>query len=122
MEFNQLLFPRRWPLRWGLKEAFLSLRSRPYKGPPYDDGFKFHDSFYLVTHIAFAISAYSAIKTDPKDVPWLFDYNRRSARYWVKLANRRLSGREPNQLVDIDGLAEAVDVMRGCGLTDGGDP
>merc|ERR1712183_279742 len=35
---------------------------------------------------------------------------------------RRLSGKQADRLVDIDGLSEAVDVMRGCGLTDGGDP
>jgi len=121
MEFNQLLFPKRWPLRWGLREAFTYFRTHAYKGPPYDDGYKFHDSFYLITHIAFAVSAYSAIKMNTKDVPWLFDYCRRSCRYWVQMADRRLSGKEPEQLVDIDGLAEAVDVMRGCGLTDGGD-
>jgi len=122
MEFNQLLFPRRWPLRWGLREAFEHLRTRQYFGPPYDWDYKFHDSFYVATHIVFAISAYSAIKTNPKDVPWLFDYNRRACSYWVHQSWHRFSGKHPNRLVDIDGLSEAVDVMRGCGLTDGGDP
>eukprot|EP00747_Dinoflagellata_sp_TGD_P208509 gnl/TRDRNA2_/TRDRNA2_81989_c0_seq1.p1 gnl/TRDRNA2_/TRDRNA2_81989_c0~~gnl/TRDRNA2_/TRDRNA2_81989_c0_seq1.p1 ORF type:complete len:572 (+),score=106.86 gnl/TRDRNA2_/TRDRNA2_81989_c0_seq1:105-1820(+) len=122
MEFNQLLFRKRWPLRWGLPQVFQHLRTRLYKGPPYDDQYKFHDAFYFATHIVFAISAYSAIKTNAKDVPWLFDYNKRSCLYWTKQAWRRLSGKQPNRLVDIDGLAESVDVMRGCGLTDGGDP
>jgi len=122
MEFNQLLFRRRWPLRWGLREAFEHLRTRQYRGPPYDWEYKFHDSFYLATHIVFAISAYSAIKTNPKDVPWLFDYNRRSCTYWVQQSWCRFSGKQADRLVDIDGLSEAVDVMRGCGLTDGGDP
>merc|ERR1712217_859860 len=122
MEFNQLLFRKRWPIRWGLREVFTHIRHRKFKGPPYDDDYKFHDCVYFVTHIVFAISAYSAIKTSAKDVPWLFDYNRRSCLYWTKQGWRRLSGRQPNRLVDIDGLAEAVDVMRGCGLTDGGDP
>jgi hypothetical protein len=122
MEFNQLLFRRRWPLRWGLREAFEHLRTRQFWGPPYNSDYNFHNSFYLVTHIAFAISAYSAIKTNPKDAPWLFDYNRRSCTYWVQQAWRRLSGKQADRLVDIDGLSEAVDVMRGCGLTDGGDP
>lgn len=26
MEFNALLFPARYPTRWGLKEAFMALR------------------------------------------------------------------------------------------------
>ena len=26
MEFNALLFPARYPTRWGLKEAFVALR------------------------------------------------------------------------------------------------
>jgi len=122
LEFNQLLFRRRWPLRWGLREVFEHLRTRQYWGPPYDWQYKFHDSFYLATHIVFAISAYSAIKTNPKDVPWLFDYVRRSCAYWVQQSWRRLSGKQPDRLIDIDGLSEAVDVLRGCGLTDGGDP
>mmetsp|Transcript_41570 Transcript_41570/g.114514 ORF Transcript_41570/g.114514 Transcript_41570/m.114514 type:complete len:533 (+) Transcript_41570:57-1655(+) len=122
MEFNQLLFRRRWPLQWGLRETFAYLRTHKFIGPPYDKDSKFHDSFYLATHVVFAISAYSAIKTNPKDVPWLFEYNRRAALYWVKQAWMRLSGRQSDRLVDIDGLAEAVDVMRGCGQTDGGDP
>jgi len=122
MEFNQMLFPRRWPIRWGLREVFTHLKTRKYCGPPYDAACKFHDCFYFTTHIAFAISAYSAIKTQPKDVPWLFEYNRRACLYWTQQAWRRSSGRQPDRLVDIDGLSEAVDVMRGCGLTDGGDP
>mmetsp|Transcript_61250 Transcript_61250/g.138171 ORF Transcript_61250/g.138171 Transcript_61250/m.138171 type:complete len:606 (-) Transcript_61250:49-1866(-) len=121
MEFNQILFKRRWPISWGLREVFLHLRTRTYIGPPYDPACKFHDAFYFVTHIAFAISAYSAIRMSPKDVPWLFNYNRKSALYWTKQAWTRLSGKQADRLVDIDGLAEAVDVMRGCGLTDGGD-
>eukprot|EP00442_Polarella_glacialis_P022352 CAMPEP_0115128862 /NCGR_PEP_ID=MMETSP0227-20121206/51418_1 /TAXON_ID=89957 /ORGANISM="Polarella glacialis, Strain CCMP 1383" /LENGTH=76 /DNA_ID=CAMNT_0002533561 /DNA_START=10 /DNA_END=237 /DNA_ORIENTATION=- len=71
MEFNQMLFRRRWPIRWGLQEAFAYLRTHRFKGPPYDKDYRFHDSFYLVTHIAFAVSAYSAIKTNPRDIPWL---------------------------------------------------
>jgi hypothetical protein len=121
MEFNQILFPRRWPLHWGMRQAFDYLRTHTYHGPPYEADFKFHDSFYLVTHIAFAISAYSAIKTSTKDAPWLYDYNRRACKYWVKMADQRISGRHSDRLVDIDGLAEAMDVMRCCGLTDGGD-
>ena len=33
---------------------------------------RFHDSFYAATHVVFMISAYSAVKLDPRDVPWLF--------------------------------------------------
>ncbi|CAJ1367506.1 unnamed protein product [Effrenium voratum] len=120
LEFNQLLFPRRWPIRWGLKETFDFVRGHRFCGPPYDRSFRFHDSFYFVTHIAFAITAYSAIKMNPKDVPWLYNYNRRACLYWVKMARYRESS-EPQLLVDIDGLSEAMDVLRGCGLTDGGD-
>merc|ERR1719409_1353533 len=42
--------------------------------------------------------------------------------YWTQLAQTRLSGRIPNLYVDIDGLAEAVDCFRCCGLTDANDP
>lgn len=120
MEFNQLLFPRRWPIKWGLKETFEFIRGHRFFGPPYDREFRFHDSFYFVTHIAFAITAYSAIKMNPKDVPWLYNYNRRGCLYWVKMARYREST-VPDLLLDIDGLSEAMDVLRGCGMTDGGD-
>lgn len=120
MEFNQLLFRKRFPLKWGLQEIFTHLRRRTYVGPPYNADFAFHHCFYFVTHIVFAISAYSAIKTRTSDVPWLYDYCRRSCLYWTKQAWRRFS-KQPDRLVDIDALAEAVDVMRGCGQTDGGD-
>ncbi|CAE8645528.1 unnamed protein product [Polarella glacialis] len=101
MEFNQMLFRRRWPIRWGLQEALAYLRTQRLKGPPYDKDYRFHDSFYLVTHIAFAVSAYFAIKTNPRDIPWLFNYNRRACLYWVKLAGRRQAGRPADLLVDI---------------------
>eukprot|EP00913_Durusdinium_trenchii_P013279 g12463.t1 len=110
MEFNQLLFPRRWPIKWGLKEigckdqyrakeTFEFIRGHRFFGPPYDREFRFHDSFYFV--------------------PWLYNYNRRGCLYWVKMARYREST-VPDLLLDIDGLSEAMDVLRGCGMTERG--
>ena len=79
MEVNKLLFPGRWPLRWGLVQAFEALRHVELYGMSND---LFHDSFYLATHIVYALSAYSSIKTEESAVPWLYKYCRK-VRGWV---------------------------------------
>lgn len=153
MEYNGLLFPKRYPLQWGMKEALIALRSLPLDGPGAPD---FHHSFYLATHIVYALGAYQAIKTAEADCPWLFKYLRVSMRYWMKeswkhfkverrnKARAALIASEENNndnvdsnsnnnnivdhnedddfvFVDIDGVSEVVDVLRGCGLTDASD-
>jgi hypothetical protein len=122
MQFNEILFPGRYRIRWGVLEACRALRKCQLTPPPFDPENKFHDSFYCATHILFMLSAYSAIKMEERQVPWLFKFVRRSMMYWTQLAQTRLSGRIPNLYVDIDGLAEAVDCFRCCGLTDANDP
>ena len=159
MEYNGLLFPKRYPLKWGMKEALIALRSLPLDGPGAPD---FHHSFYLATHIVYALGAYQAIKTAEVDCPWLFKYLRVSMRYWMKESWKHFkvekrkkartvikaasitSGENNNDniddknddnsdddddkddkddfvFVDIDGVSEVVDVLRGCGLTDASD-
>eukprot|EP00947_MAST-08B_sp_MAST-8B-sp1_P000735 g735.t1 len=86
MEYNGLLFPRRYPLQWGMREALLALRSLKLDGPGEPD---FHHSFYLATHIVYALSAYCSIKTTEKDCPWLFRYLRVSMMHWMKQGWRR---------------------------------
>jgi len=63
VEYLNLMFGNRWPIRWGMKECFLAIRDLPLKTWK-DEGEEeeFDDSFYLATHIVFAISAYSATK------------------------------------------------------------
>ena len=135
MEYNNLLFRRRFPLRWGMKECLVALRKLELSGPPYDNEQEFHHSFFLATHIVYALGAYSAIKTHVKDAPWLYHYLRISMKYWMRQAGRRrkalvdYGGNEDDGVlvgdkfvyVDIDGVAENIDVFRGLGLTDASD-
>lgn len=86
MEYNNLLFPRRFPLEWGMREALETIKDLQLDGPGGDD---FHASFFLATHIIYALGAYSAIKTREQDCPWLYKYLRISMRFWMKEAWRR---------------------------------
>jgi len=85
MEFNRCLFPGRWPISWGLYEALCALRKHELTPPPHDAENRFSDSFYLATHIVYAMNAYQSIKTDARQAPWLFQYNRHCLTYWMKL-------------------------------------
>merc|ERR1712025_1375984 len=63
MDYNNILFRNKFPMQWGLKECFMAIREHQLtdwmdSNPP-----EFDDAFYLATHIVFAISAYSAVKT-----------------------------------------------------------
>ena len=132
MEYNNLLFPRRYRLQWGMGEALRALRKLELAGPGEDD---FHNSFFLATHIVYALGAYNAVKTSEKDCPWLYLYLRESMRHWAKENWRRMrveraaekgtpaleSAEREFVYVDIDGVSEIVDIFRGCGLTSASD-
>jgi len=133
LEYNNLLHRKRWPLRWGLLECFRALRRVPLTPPPVDDfadddnRASFHDAFYLATHIVYAVGAYSVVKTVERDVPWLYKYCRMSLRMWLKRATKkdRLGGHDGggrDVYVDVDGIAECADVLRGTGLTEASEP
>ena len=79
----------------------------------------FQDSFYLATHIVYALSAYSGIKTRERDVPWLYRYCRRSFVYWMKEAKRKT--KDVTTYVDVDGVGELIDILRGTGLSEATD-
>ena len=129
MEYNKIIFQNKFPIQWGMKEAFIALRCHKLS---LAGGDNFHDSFFLATHIVYALSAYNATKTLEKDVKWIWRYLRKALKYW--LAQARLKEKEikkakdegldppPFRYVDIDGIAEVVDVLRGCGLTEASDP
>ena len=128
VEYNNLIFPKRFPVLWGLKHAFLALRQHRLTGP--NGGDNFHDSFFLATHICYALSAYCATKTKENEVKWLWKYLRTSLKYWMgearlrekEHAKAKAEGVEPPfRYVDIDGVAEVIDVLRGCGKTPAGD-
>ena len=77
MEFNGILFARRYRLQWGLKDALVALRTieltpPPKHGEPFNH--EFHHSFYLATHIVYVQSAYNAIKANEREIPWLYKY------------------------------------------------
>jgi hypothetical protein len=83
MEFNNLLFPKRYPIEWGMVEALECIKDLPLDGPGGDD---FHCSLFLATHIIYALGAYQSIKTKEKDCPWLYRYLRISMRHWMRQA------------------------------------
>jgi hypothetical protein len=129
MEFNGILFARRYRLQWGLKDALVALRTieltpPPKPGEPFNH--EFHHSFYLATHIVYVQSAYNAIKANEREIPWLYKYVRQSFRYWmrqVKEYRKELKqGGTPSTYIDIDGIAEVCDCLRGAGLTEASDP
>lgn len=152
MEFNGILFARRYRLQWGLKDALIALRTieltpPPKPGEPFNN--EFHHSFYLATHIVYVQSAYNAIKANEREIPWLYKYVRQSVRrgrlasahhgaplphryvrqsfrYWmrqVKEYRKELKqGVTPSTYIDIDGIAEVCDCLRGAGLTEASDP
>ena len=123
MEYNQILFSKRYRLQWGLRDALLALRQIELTPPPRageeftDD---FHHSFYLATHIVYVQSAYNAIKADQREIPWLYRYVRQSFRYWMRQV--REQRKDPDVYVDIDGIGEICDCLRGCGMTEASDP
>eukprot|EP00944_MAST-04C_sp_MAST-4C-sp1_P004730 g4730.t1 len=129
MEYNKIIFQNKFPIKWGMKEAFTALRCHKLS---LAGGENFHDSFFLATHIVYALSAYNATKTLEKDVKWIWRYLRKALKYW--LGQARLKEKEikkakeegvdppPFRYVDVDGIAEVVDVLRGCGLTEASDP
>jgi hypothetical protein len=88
MEYNKIIFRGCFPLKWGMREVFHALKKHELKLPPYDDEDRFHQSIYLATHIVFALSAYSSIKTDEKEVPWLYKYCRAVLRWWMNNAKK----------------------------------
>ena len=132
VDYDNLLFQNRWPCSYGLQKAFVALRSLVLDPPPYSDNFA--DCFYLATHIFYALSAYSGVKGAERDVPWLYRYLRRCFSYWMKRARAKQKGidalergevpdEHPDEIyVDVDGIAEVIDVLRGCGLTEASDP
>jgi len=120
MDYNNILFQNKFPLQWGLKECFMAIREHElvtWKSEPEE----YDDAFYLATHIVFAISAYSAVKTEQKDAPWLYSYIRGAFKFWLKKMKIK-EKEDPDEYVDIDAVGEILDNLRGVGLTDGSDP
>ena len=116
MDYNNILFRNRWRTSYGMKEAFVMLRSLELAPPPPGvpaeqcpgDVFRaFHDSFYLATHIIFGFSAYSAIKTSNADCPWVYTYIRKCLRYWMKMARLRGKGEQRQKTAEAEAEAEA---------------
>jgi hypothetical protein len=112
---NILLTANAFPTSYNLRDAFEVLREHRYSCTNKATGATaahFHDSFYLATHIVYALSAYSGIKTRERDVPWLYRYCRRSFVYWMKNAKRKL--KDVSTYVDIDGVGCVVPSLVPC--------
>jgi hypothetical protein len=58
----------------------MQVELKTWNDPPND----FQDSFYLATHVVYAMSAYSGIKVAVEDCPWVYRYIRKSYRFWMK--------------------------------------
>ena len=65
-------------------------------------------------------SAYNAIKASEREIPWLYRYVRTSFRFWRREVKAKLL--DPSVYVDLDGIAEIVDCLRGSGMTEASDP
>lgn len=55
-------------------------------------------------------------QTHEKDVPWLYRYLRRSLLHWMRQAQRKR--KDPSVYVDVDGVGEIADLLRGLGLSE----
>jgi len=129
MEYNKLLFNNRWPIKWGMAEAMVVLRGHELHAPNRKDDNEghshFHDSIYLATHMVYALNAYQSIPTREGDCRWLYAFCRSAMRYWLRCdqRNKKCSkkGLSSKELVDVDGMAECVDVLRGCGQSEASD-
>ena len=112
-----ICLPRRWKMRWGLKECLLALKRHPLKSAADGDAHAYHESFYVATHIGYAISAYNSVQAPiQRMVPWLDKYIRHSFRDLMKRWEKK-EGSAPETYVDIDGVGECVDTFRGMGAT-----
>ena len=55
-------------------------------------------------------------QTDEKDVPWLYAYIRGAFKFWRKSMKHTLRGsarHDPAYYIDIDGVGEILDNLRG---------
>ena len=130
VEYVNLLLSNRYVVRnYGLRESFEVLRcggmSKLCRIPASDAeqrtrSEEWRHSFYLATHIVFAHSAYSGIKTNVSDAPWLYRYLRKSLKFMLKMSREK--AKNPSVYVDCDGIGECVDCLRGLGLTEASDP
>ena len=118
MEYmNVICLPRRWRMRWGLKECLLALKKHPLASSASGDDSAYHEAFYVATHIGYAISAYNSVQAPiQRMVPWLDKYIRHSFR--DTMAKWRKKDKGEQVYVDIDGIGEMVDTFRGMGLTE----
>lgn len=117
MEYNSFHYRGRWPTSFGLKEGCAALRDYAYR-PAHESS----DDFYLVTHILYVLSCYSSIRLRENMAPGLFRYVRRSLRAWLEVARKDTGDIRKNHAIDLDGVAECLDLLRGAGFTEITDP
>jgi len=121
MEFNNILFPKRYPITWGMKEALACIKHLPLDGPGGED---FHCSLFLATHIIYALGAYQSIKTRESDCPWLYRYLRISMRHWMRQSWKLERQKKHNRSVmdqDTDRLLKAAELKEEDGGVEGND-
>ena len=119
-EYADTVFPARFgpAPRVGMREVLAGLRRHRFEAPrqvaPDSD---FGWCHYLATHVGYWLTACSATLAIA-DAPWLASFVRACLEFWLSQARLRERG-EPGEAidglvyVDLDGLAECVDVLRG---------
>lgn len=106
---------------FGAGDMLSALRKHRLAPPPWKPSSDFQESFYLATHVTYCLSGYTS--NTRSDAPWLFDYIENSLVYWMGEAKKRDAGQRGGAedglvFVDLDAIAEAVDVLRGLQLDD----
>lgn len=105
--------------RVGMRECFSALRRLSLEAPcqcsPHSE---FGECYYLATHATYWLSAFGATQRVTA-CPWLYAYVRRVLEFWMRQADLRDAGTPGEDAadglvyVDLDGVAECVDVLRG---------
>ena len=120
IEYCEVVHPGRLQPRprVGMREVLASLRRHSLEPPcQVAADSDFGEGYYLATHLCYWLSAYSAT-LELRDAPWLVAYVRDTLAFWLAQAELRtqgIAGEATDGLVyvDLDGLAECVDVLRG---------
>ena len=56
---------------WGLRDCMLAIKTLDFYPPPIENE-RFHECFYVATHVAYALTAYNTTRGDERDAPALF--------------------------------------------------
>lgn len=104
--------------RLGIREVLSGLRRHVFDAPQIPSATSdFGEAFYLATHAIYWTTAYAPTVDLLAEAPWLAAYVHRSLAFWLSQAQLfdqgvKGSARDGRVYVDLDGIGEAVDVLR----------